>query len=190
MKTKNPLFDERRTAEAAVCLLWLAGGSLPIIKLMKLLYLAERLSLQRYGVPITGDKLVSMPHGPVLSMTYELIQGMPSAPGGWEDWISARENHQVALADSRRIRSLEDLRHLCDADLETLEDIWREFGHMKPFDLVDYTHNNCPEWRDPHGSSRPISYGDLFNAVGYTPEQARIMADELKAQQYIAATFA
>jgi hypothetical protein len=42
---------------------------LPVIKLIKLMYLAERLSLQRYGEPLTGDRLVSMPDGPVLSMT-------------------------------------------------------------------------------------------------------------------------
>ena len=69
------LFNERRTAQVAAFLLHRAGGSLPLIKLMKLMYLAERLSLQRYGEPLTGDRLVSMGHGPVLSRTYDHING-------------------------------------------------------------------------------------------------------------------
>jgi uncharacterized phage-associated protein len=191
MIAANPLFDERRAGEAAAYLLWSAGGSLHVIKLMKLLYLAERLSLQRHGVPITGDKLVSMPYGPVLSMTYELINdARPSIPGGWDTWVSDRENHAVALSDPSMIRSPEDLRHLSDSDVEVLEETWQEFGHMARFDLVDYTHRNCPEWQDPEGSSSPISYADLFRAVGYSPEQARKMAGELAAQQYISASFA
>ena len=37
------------------------------------MYLAERESLARYGEPITGDVLVSMKHGPVLSKTLDHI---------------------------------------------------------------------------------------------------------------------
>ncbi|HTH08426.1 MAG TPA: Panacea domain-containing protein, partial [Acidovorax sp.] len=63
-------FNERKAAQAAACLLHKAGGSLSVLKLMKLMYLAERRSLKKYGDTITGDAFVSMPHGPVLSMTY------------------------------------------------------------------------------------------------------------------------
>ena len=87
-------------------MLYRGGGSLPLIKLVKLLYLAERLSLQRYGEPITGDKLVSMPHGPVLSMTYDHINGaLPSMEGGWDTWIADRADNVVALRDESLIRS-------------------------------------------------------------------------------------
>ena len=51
------LFNEKRTAQAAAFLLHQAGGRLPLLKLMKLLYLAERESLRLYGEPISGDKL-------------------------------------------------------------------------------------------------------------------------------------
>jgi uncharacterized phage-associated protein len=54
------LFNEVRTAQAAAFLLYRAGGKLPLIKLVKLLYLAERLSLKKYGEPITGDKLLDL----------------------------------------------------------------------------------------------------------------------------------
>lgn len=69
------LFDERKAAQAAAFLLHKAGGRLPLLKLMKLLYLSERESLQKYGDTITGDTFVSMPNGPVLSMTLNFING-------------------------------------------------------------------------------------------------------------------
>ena len=69
------MYNERRTAEAAAYLLHRAGGTLPALKLMNLLYLAERLSLKRYGEPLTGDRLVSMPHGPVLVNTWARFTG-------------------------------------------------------------------------------------------------------------------
>jgi hypothetical protein len=119
------LFDERKAAAAAAYLLFRAGATLPLIKLVKLMYLAERLSFKRYGEPLTGDRLVSMPNGPVLSLTYEHINGSrPSGPGGWDAWIAARAGHQVALRDASKIRIPEqDLLRLSDSDLEVLGDV-------------------------------------------------------------------
>lgn len=186
------LFDERRAAEAAAFLLHRAGGALPLIKLLKLLYLAERLSLQRYGEPLTGDRLVSMDHGPVLSRTYNHINGaVPSVEGGWETWVSDREGHGVALRDSSMIRSPEqDLRSLSESDLEVLSEVWKDFGHWGRWDLVKYTHDHCPEWEDPAGSSKPISYERLFEALGYSEDETRELAERIAEQERISASFA
>ncbi|MDT7520700.1 Panacea domain-containing protein [Rhodoferax sp. TBRC 17660] len=183
-----PLFDERRAAEAAAFLLFRAGGRLPLIKLIKLMYLSERLSLQRYGEPITGDRLVAMPNGPVLSMTYEHINGARlSIEGGWETWIADRAGHEVALRDESKIRSPEqDLLRLSDSDLEVLGETWNEFGHWDRWDLVKYTHSDaCPEWEDPDGSSRPIAYDVLFTKLGYSQDQASSLMNRLAEQRQL-----
>jgi len=188
----SSLFNEVRTAQAAAFLLFRAGGKLPLIKLVKLLYLAERLSLKKYGEPITGDKLVSMPHGPVLSMTYDLINGaLPSVEGGWDSWISDRASHMVALRDRSRIRSPEaDLLELSESDLEILNDVWNEFGHWDRWALVRYTHSDaCPEWDDPEGSSRPIQHEALFLKLGYSAEQSAELAERLSAQSSLNKSF-
>ncbi len=187
----SPLFDERRAAEAAAFLLFRAGGRLPLIKLVKLMYLAERLSLKRYGEPLTGDRLVAMPHGPVLSMTYDHINGaLPSAEGGWDTWIADRAGHVVALRDESKIRSPEmDLLRLSDSDLEVLEEVWKEFGHWDRWDLVKYTHSDaCPEWVDPDGSSNPIPYETLFSKLGYSKEQASWLVQRFADQRALNAT--
>ncbi len=140
---------------------------------MKLMYLAERESLRVYGEPITGDKLVSMQHGPVLSMTLDHMNGaLPSQEGGWKTWIEDRAGHDLALKDQSMIRSPEqDLLQLSDSDIEVLADVWKQFGHMSRFDLVKYTHSAaCPEWEDPQGSMIPISLEKIFTVLGYSEQ--------------------
>lgn len=179
------LFNERRTAQVAAYLLHRAGGRLPLLKLMKLMYLAERESLRVFGEPICGDKPVSMPHGPVLSKTYDLMNGWGSQDErGWNAWIEDRSGYDLALRDASMIRSPElDLLELSDGDLEILDAIWSRFGHMGKFELVEYTHSEgCPEWEDPHGSSRPIPPGRLLKALGYDGDALRSIMQHLDEQ--------
>jgi uncharacterized phage-associated protein len=179
------LFSESRTAQAAAFLLHQAGGQLSVLKLMKLLYLAERNSFAEYGVPISGDALVSMPQGPVLSRTLELINGARRpAPGGWEDWVSDRADHMVALTAGRASLDVdEDLLDLSDSDIKILERVWLTYGGMDKWALVDYTHSSAvPEWEDPHGSMLPISYRSLFEALGYDKGQAEELMSRLRDQ--------
>jgi uncharacterized phage-associated protein len=184
------LFNERKAAHAAAFLLFRAGGALPLIKLVKLLYLAERLSLTRYGEPLTGDRIVAMTHGPVLSMTYDHINGaLPSAAGGWDTWIADRAGHVVALRDESTVRSPEqDLLCLSDSDLEVLGETWAQFGHWDKWKLVDFTHSSaCPEWEDPEGSSKAISYELLFTKLGYSQDKVQALVDRVAQQSRIAA---
>ncbi len=170
------LFDEKKASQAAAYFLYRAGGEMQmsVLKLMKLLYLAERRSFERYCEPMIGDRLVSMPHGPVLSITYNHMNGeMDSVEGGWEHWIGDREGHLLALRDPAMLRTPEqDLLELSDSDLEILGEIWHEFGQMTQYQIRDYTHSHCPEWRDPNGSMLPMTFGDLFRALEFSADKA------------------
>ena len=37
---------------------------------------------------------------------------------------------------------------------------------MSKYELRDYTHQHCPEWEDPNGSSTPIPYERVFKFLG------------------------
>jgi uncharacterized phage-associated protein len=187
---KNSLFDEKKAAHAAAFFLHSAQGELAVLKLVKLLYLAERRSFEKFGEPIIGDKIVSMPHGPVLSRTLNYINGLEdSVPGGWETWIADRANHNVALRDPSCIRTPEDdLLALSDGDLEVLAEVWARFGHMTKYQLRDFTHHHCPEWSDPDGSSIPISYAELLTALQFAPEQIKSMVEHLEERRNLSST--
>lgn len=173
-------------------MLYKANGKLEVLKLMKLLYLAERESFLRFGESLTGDALVSMPHGPVLSMTLDFINGgHESIPNGWATWITDREDRMLALRDPSMLRTPEqDLLALSDSDLEVLEFVWGKYGHYSAWDLRNMTHNGlCPEWEDPHGSSRPIPIKKLLSVLGYREEQAVEIMGRLEEQAYINRSF-
>jgi len=186
------LFNEKKAAQAAAYFLFRAGGPLSVLKLMKLLYLAERRSFEKFGEPMIGDRLVSMPHGPVLSCTYNHMNGeLPSVEGGWDFWIADRAEHDLALRDPDSLRSPEqDLLELSDADVGILSDIWDQFGGMDQWELREYTHDHCPEWKDPEGSMIPMQPEDFFEALKFTPEQRKAAMAKLRAEDEINLAFA
>ncbi len=140
------------------------------LKLMKLLYLSEREYLSLYGKTISGDKFVSMPHGPVLSQTYDVICNGSREPSGWGHWITDESNHDVALRGGFERQDLDEINN---AVISVMDEIYNQFGHLDRWQLRDYTHDNCPEWEDPHGSSYPIRMRDIFRAVGKSEEEAQ-----------------
>jgi uncharacterized phage-associated protein len=185
---ETPMFNERKVAQMAAYLLAKGETRMAHLKLMKLLYLADRRSMDVYGFPISGDHVVAMPHGPVLSMTLNLIDGdVESCENGWESWISDKENHEVSL---KRMPSPELLDELSAADLNALDAVWNDFGHMNRWQIRDYTHNHCPEWKDPNGSSVAIPYEDIFGALGKTPEAASELSARIEAERSLDKLFA
>lgn len=185
------IFSEKKAAHVAAFFLFQNTGRLNILKLMKLLYLAERRSYQLYGEPMIGDTLVSMDHGPVLSRTLDRLNGMStSTECGLNSWMTIREGHDVVLRDPSVIRSPEeDLLELSDADLNVLNETWAEFGHMTQFQIRDYTHEHCAEWVDPEGSSYPITVEKLLSVLEFDEPQTRTLLQKLEERSAINAAF-
>lgn len=185
------LFNEKKAAQAAAFFLIRAKAGLSILKLMKLMYLAERRSFESYGEGLVGDRLVSMPHGPVLSITHNYMNGeLLSAPGGWDTWIADRAEHSLSLNDAKRNAAVDDLLELSDADIEVLDATWQQFGSMSGWQLREYTHKHCPEWQDPDGSMLPMKPEDLFQALNIPPEQSAAYLARMRQQAAINAAHA
>ncbi len=182
------VLNERKVSQMAAYFLYKRGGCMSHLKLMKLLYLADRESLRLHGLSMTDDCLVSMPHGPVLSMTLNLMDDdVESEPNGWEDLITAKENHELSLKTELQLDALDELSK---ADTDVLESIWNQFGSMSRWEIRDYTHQHCKEWEDPHGSLRSISFEKLFQSLGRSADEAKRLADHIEEQQHIDELFA
>ena len=186
------LFKEKKAAQAAAYFLFRADSPMTTLKLMKLLYLAERGSFENHGVSMIGDQLALMPHGPVLLITHNHMNGeRESRLGGWNLWITNRAEHNLDLRDRSALKSPEnDLLELSDADLGVLDGVWQRFGHMTASELRNWTHNNCPEWKDPDGSMLPMMPEDLFSALRFTPQQTQAALSRLQAESAANAAFA
>lgn len=164
------MFDERKTAQASAYLINKEeGGKMFFLMLIKMLYLSDRLSLDRYNFSITGDNYFSLPMGPVLSNTYDLIKS-GSCASAWGEIIQTdRRLHQVTtnLVDDGSNPELYD--ELSDSDIEVLDEIHAEFSQWDRFELIEnYLHDPCkvPEWQDPQGSSRPIHLETILVHLG------------------------
>src|SRR6266850_4679746 len=178
-------FNEKKAAQVSAFFLHRARGQLEILKLMKLMYLAERASYKKFGEPLIGDKLVSMDNGPALSITLNhMNQFIPSEANGWDAWISDRNNYLVSL--KKEIRDpKEELLQLSDAELELLDSVWKEFSRYGSFELADLTHEICPEWEDPHGSSIPITRSRLLRSLGFDPDTSRELEERIESNRRI-----
>jgi uncharacterized phage-associated protein len=175
-------FNERKATEAAAYLLKLRGGRMSYMKLIKLLYLADREALLRWGRPISTDRYVSMDRGPVLSHVFNLVadETAPNTQSLWAQVISAPEHYQVHL-------NIEiEPQELSDAEIELLDEIFVQYGKMNRWRLVDFVHR-LPEWTDPEGSAIPISYRDILRAGGKT--EAEVAAIEAEIAELAAADF-
>jgi uncharacterized phage-associated protein len=185
------LFNEKKAAQVAAFFLIQAKTPLEILKLMKLMYLAERGSFASYGEGMVGDRLVSMPHGPVLSITHNFMNGeLTSSLGGWDAWIADRAARMLTLSDAKSLAKVEDLLELSDADIQVLETTWQQFGRMTAWQLRDYTHDHCPEWQDPDGSMIPMKPEDLFKALNFSAEQSTAYLGRMRQQAVINAAHA
>ncbi len=160
------IFDEHKAAQAASLLLDRHGGAMPYIKLIKLLYLADREALVETGMPITGDRFVSMKYGPVLSAVLDLIkESNPAEDSVWHSYVACRRYDAVlvGVAESYRLSEYEG---------DVLEGIFDSHGRTKEWDVVAHSHA-LPEWTDPGASAVPIEPEDILRYAGYSDEEVR-----------------
>lgn len=181
---RSSMFKEAKVAQMAAYFLSQQDEPMHVLKLMKLLYLSDRKSMENTGFPMTFDRMVSMPFGPVLSETLGYINGTQSASSDWETWVSDRANHKVSL--NRPFNDVTELGKLSSADIKLMDNIWSQFKYMDRFEISDYTHNgNCSEWKDPDGSSFPIQYKDVFLALGSTDSEAEELGEQIEQQKLL-----
>ena len=155
-------FDERKVAQIAAYLLKKADGcKMPHMKLLKLMYLADRQSYASYGKSMTGDRAYSMRYGPVLDRTFDLINGNIPFSDCWDSLISARAGHEIALKTPDEAFVFDKLQ---SPDTEILDNVFSEFGHLDQWVLSTYTHT-FPEWERLDGGRSPIAPSKIIEAV-------------------------
>jgi uncharacterized phage-associated protein len=173
-------FHPEKAVEAAALLLKLHGQPMKYLGLLKMLYIADRIALERMEQPITGDHYVSMNYGPVLSGVYDLLKGksVDNALPLWSKFISPRkDNHVFLLADPGN-------DDLCEEEEEIIQQVYQDFGQLDPFHIVEWTHD-LPEWQDPHGSTRPILVEVILKNIGKSDEEISRIQQEAMREAYL-----
>jgi len=159
----NFAYDRPRASQAALWLMRRHGGTIDRLKLIKLIFLADRLHLASYGRPIVGGRYVAMEHGPVPSDFYDDIKS-GSLPG-------------TATSGPYKVTATIELDEdeLSESDLDVLKSVNRCYGNMDSFRLRDLTHEFVAWSKNYRGnnSSYQLPYEDFFEDL--TQEQKDIL---------------
>jgi uncharacterized phage-associated protein len=176
-----PSYDEKKSVQLAGRLLTLRGGQMDRINLMKLMYIADREALTRWGNPITLDRYCSMDSGPVLSNTYDLIKANGINKTVWSDYIENGKFHEVKL------KKATGDSYLSQAECDLIDEVFEQYGSQEQWELVELTHT-FQEWKHPNGSSVPIAYEEILTAKNVSKERQEIILDDLAAVAQLTAT--
>ena len=171
-------FQLDKTVQAAGVLLSLDGDRMGYIRLLKLLYLADRELLAETGRPLTGDSGVAMKHGPVLSRVYDHIKGVAPTGSLWDAHLRT-ENYSVMLAsDPGRGK-------LSKGEVEKLHDVTERYRYLDDFEVSERTHE-FREWQNHHrpGTSTPIPWQEILQAQN-KPELVEIVERDEETRQFL-----
>ena len=174
------MFLEEKTTQIAAKLIQKAGGKLSYLALLKLLYFADKQMLLEWGVPMTYDEWYAMPHGPVLSRTYNLIKGDFVGSGIWSAHIHRNGWDVELISDPGDALTSE-------AEDKIVDTVFGEYGRKSRWELRDLTHE-LPEWSDPGGSSNPITYREVLQVAGLSSDAIQEILSNIEVEKALAGT--
>lgn len=169
-----------KSIQAAAVLLNRHEGRMSRLRLVKLLYIADRESIAETLRPVTGDDIVAMDHGPVPTRIYRLICRRDVESPLWDKFITQQGDRDLGLiADPGKGK-------LSRYEIAKLGEVADRYRNLKDYKIADITHD-FPEWernQPPEGSKQEIPLSDILNALGLSAYRDRIAAEEQAANAF------
>jgi antitoxin SocA-like protein len=165
----NFAFNPKKSAQAGAYLLRLNGGDMDKYMWIKMLYWADRESLNRWNQPITGDRTISAPFGPILETIYDLTKECPvSLREIWGAFISEAD------PDANRVSLKGDpgIDELSKAELTILNGAYAKFKDMG-FGQLRQFFADLREHEDVGSTSKILPTERIFWALGKTNEEIK-----------------
>jgi uncharacterized phage-associated protein len=158
------------------------GGTVSATKLLKMIYFADRRSLQAFNSPISYDGYQSTPLGPTLVQARKALETL-------EDPIfsSVLMHANLEGAGSESPALLISVKHPgsdthdvenVDFDLfsvsirEILDWVLAELGSMSDAEIIAYAQSTCPEWQSADPDGLVISEKSILMCLGYSEEDS------------------
>lgn len=130
------------------------------LKLMKLLWLSDRIHLNKYGRLILRDNYNALPHGPIPSQS--LNYSNTTLP----DFYTVSGNNIKAIRDF-------DSKYFSGSDLEIMNYVWTTFGSKSASFLRNFSHK-FPEWirfkKELEDETLPNSYEIILDDFFENPD--------------------
>lgn len=156
---------DREKAREAIAYLASRSGELDVYRVCKLLFLADKYHLVRYGRTITGDQYFAMPHGPAPSIILRNLKSFlddPEAP-----WLSSVLTIDRTFQNPRFVAvSPPELDYLSQSDVNALDVVLERFGSKSFPELRALTHEMIAyqnAWNNRgNRKSAPMNFEDFF----------------------------
>lgn len=141
------------------------------VKLIKLLWAADRIHIRRYGRTITNlNDYYAFPHGPVCSLALDIARLNNIEHDGAFNTDEIEYLNDFFTSDNKdtSMQKSPGNDFLSESDEEALRDAWEKFKDIEPFDLADKISHQYPEWKkcesslNNNGGRKKINIEDFF----------------------------
>jgi uncharacterized phage-associated protein len=167
-------FSPKKAVQAAAILLDFEQGKMEYLRLLKLLYIADRESIKETGRPITFSSATAMDNGPLSSEIYDLIKGTRSDAAIWSAYVRTHGCDATLVENPGR-------GELSKYEIVKLNEVSQKHEQLSTWDLARKTHG-FTEWKSnkpkDRRHSKPIPFPAILDALGFPPERKQqIIAD-------------
>lgn len=179
-------FNARKATEVASLLIQSEGGKMNVMKLVKMVYLLDRLSIARRGIPVVGGVYYSMRNGPVTSELLDVINAgrlADESDCSWEQFISSRTGHEVGLVDQAPVE------FVSESEIQLIAEIYKEHGQKDQWQIRDWCHQNCGEWTPLQAGREKIQVEDIAVNVGKSEAEVKRISEEATESNLLSAVF-
>lgn len=185
----NTFFAHRKATQALNFLAHKAGGKISKLRALKLIFLADRYHLRKYGRAVTNDAYYALKLGPVPSDCKNLAELHDALPAATRTYAA----RYLRPLDAKSYAALgePDATVFSASDVEALEFAWGHFGRAR--DLVEVTHK-YPGWQRHEASLAAgakrikMTYDDLLEDAPQdpgpklTPDMLRVRQEQVREQ--------
>jgi len=164
----------KKATDAVARIVRQSGGAVDYLRVVKLIYLADRKSILKRGIPIVGGHCFSMRKGPVNGDVMDFVN-QRNAPG-WKKIISPRKGNALSVISNP------DYDSLSESELQMLDEVVLEHSTRTTDELVEWCHRNCEEYEQVGASERkPISVESILQAEGKTKARIARVVNEAES---------
>lgn len=163
-------FNYKKSVQALNFFAIKAGGSINKMKVLKLIWLSDRLHLRNFGRPILNDTYFALNYGPVASNTKDLVENTSFLTEPEREYrnqyLSNNSQNNYDFQSGNPV----DTRVFSKTDIEVMETVFKVFGHLNEFQLSEESHKYM-EWKKFEGhlksgtaSRFEMNYEDFFSS--------------------------
>lgn len=179
----NPINFRMSYEKAIETIVWLANQKpgIDIYHVVKILFYADKIHVNRYARPIIGDTYIRMDYGPTPSGVRDLITKdswlSPDYLQSFSESLLIETSPYLTIKPKRK----PDMKYFSETDIECLKESLVEYGEKSFDELKKLTHNErC--WLET-GANQPIDYTLMIDEDN--PNREEIIKDMYQKSPYL-----